>query len=75
MIFDLRYVHDNRPVAEGERSITYEAGRLYVRTGVKGFDPVLGEITYRLREVYDAARGTPTKAPISGVATMIAEAP
>ena len=55
---DLRYVHDRRAVAEGERAVLYQDGKLYVRTGVLGSDvadPDLKTITYRLREVYDAA--------------------
>lgn len=53
---DLRYVHDNQPIAEGERAVLYKGGKLYVRTGFLGedlTDPKNLTMKYRLREVYD----------------------
>ena len=54
-MIDLRYFYNDQPVAEGERAIVYQDGRLYVRTGTKAIDPALGEISYRMREVYVAS--------------------
>lgn len=58
-MIDLRYIYNDQPVAEGERAVIYQAGRLYVRTGVKSIDPATGEITYRMREVYVAVNQPP----------------
>lgn len=72
-MMDLRYVYNGQPVAEGERAMIYQGGRLYVRTGVKGFDPVTGEITYRLREVYVAA--SQNQPPTGGNVSLTFEVP
>ena len=75
MMMDLRYLYNGQPIAEGERAMIYQGGQLHVRTGVKGFDPVTGEIIYRTREVYDAAKPIPTQPPVPGVAVLHAEQP
>lgn len=54
-MIDLRYVYNDQPVAEGERAFVYQGGRLFVRTGVLSITDQ--DITYRLREVYDADAG------------------
>lgn len=59
---DLRYVFSKQPVAEGERVVLYQGGKLYVRTSLKAAsvdDPAAQSVTYTLREVYDAATVTP----------------
>lgn len=63
---DLRYVHNGQAVAEGERAVLYQGGKLYVRTGLLGSDvadPDLKTVTYRLREVHDAAAAQPVNHP------------
>jgi hypothetical protein len=56
MLFDLRYVYNGQPLGHGERSFVFmENGGLFVRTGVKS--NTTDQITYTLREVYDASRG------------------
>lgn len=72
-MIDLRYFYNDQPVAEGERAIVYQGGRLYVRTGVKSIDPVTGEITYRMREVY--AAGSQNQPPAGGNVTLQFEVP
>lgn len=72
-MIDLRYSYNDQPVAEGERAMIYQGGRLYVRTGVKGNTP--DEITYRLREVYSAAQIPTSQPPVPGVAVLHAEQP
>lgn len=76
---DLRYVHNDQPVAEGERAVFYEAGKLCVRTSLLSSsltDPAMMTATYRLREVYDAAAvvtppaNTPPVARDSSTATV-----
>jgi hypothetical protein len=55
---DLRYIHDDQPVAQGERVILYKGNKLYVRTGFLGedlTDPNMMTMKYRLREIYDKA--------------------
>jgi hypothetical protein len=74
-MMDLRYVYNGQPVAEGERAMIYQGGRLYVRTGVKGFDPVTGEIIYRTREVYDAAKPIQNIPPAGGNVSLTFEVP
>lgn len=69
-MMDLRYVYNDQPVAEGGREIQLVGGRLFVRTGIKSVDLVAGEITYRLREVYDANKNRP---PAGGNLTLEAE--
>lgn len=68
MKFDLRYSYSDKPVAHGERIFVFtEDGRLFVRTGVKS--NTTDQITYTLREVYDANRavaGEPTNTPPVG---------
>jgi len=71
-MIDLRYSYNDQPVAEGERAMIYQGGRLYVRTGLKG--NTADEITYRLREVYVAAASV-TLPPVAGVAVLHAEVP
>lgn len=71
---DIRYVYNDQPIAEGERAMIYQDGKLHVRTGVKGFDPVTGEIVYRTREVYDAAQ-TVNQPPVGGNVTLQFEVP
>lgn len=64
-----KYKHDNRPVAEGERSVLLENGVFYIRTGVLSTsltDPDLLTITYRLREIYDDAVVVPVNTPPQG---------
>ncbi len=72
-MIDLRYFYNDQPVAEGERAIVYQDGRLYVRTGTKAIDPVTGEIIYRLREVY--AAGSQNQPPAGGNVTLQFEVP
>lgn len=53
---DLRYVHNDQAIAEGERAVLYQNGVLYVRTSFLNAsvaDPDMKTVTYRLREVYD----------------------
>lgn len=62
---DLRYVYNDKPIAEGERVFFYEGGKLFVRTGLVG--TTADDATYRKREVYDAASAAPTNtAPVAG---------
>ncbi len=59
---DLRYVHNDQPVAEGERAVFYEGGKLCIRTSLLSSsltDPAMMTVTYRLREVYDKAAVQP----------------
>jgi len=67
---DLRYTHNRQTVAEGERAMVLLNGRLYVRTAMLGTDlsnPDMLTITYRLREVFDAATPSPENhAPVAG---------
>ena len=63
---DLRYVHNDQPVAEGERAVFYEVGKLCVRTSLLSSsltDPAMMTATYRLREVYDKAAAQPVNHP------------
>lgn len=63
---DLRYVHNDQPVAEGERAVLYQGDTLYVRTSFLSAsvtDPDLKSVTYRLREVYDKAAAQPVNHP------------
>lgn len=63
---DLRYVHNDQPVAEGERAVFYEGGKLCVRTSLLSSsltDPAMMTVTYRLREVYDKAAVQPVNHP------------
>ena len=68
-MIQLFYVHDGRPVAEGERVVVYQAGRLFVRTGTKPLDPTTGQISYTLREV----KVVVNTAPVGGNLTMEVE--
>lgn len=59
----LLYVHNGQPVAEGERTMFLEGGRMFVRTGLVGTDmadPANMTVTYRLREVYQAGAPIPS---------------
>lgn len=58
------YVHNNQPVAEGERDYVLDQGRTFVKTGtleVSLTDPSLMYIKYRLRETKEVSS---TPAPI-----------
>ena len=48
-----RYIYNDSLLAEGERTVVLQNGKLYVRTGVLGTTD--DQINYRLREVYDDA--------------------
>lgn len=73
---DLRYTHNRQTVAEGERAMVLLNGRLYVRTAMLGTDlsnPDMLTVTYRLREVFDAATPAPEPVnhpPVAGTGTL-----
>lgn len=48
-----RYIYNDSLLAEGERTVVLQNGKLYVRTGV--LVTTDDQINYRLREVYDDA--------------------
>ncbi len=68
----LKYVYNGQPVADGERVVFTDHGKMFVRTGLLGTDLVAGTITYRLREVIDASTGS---APVGGNFTATFKVP
>lgn len=66
-----RYRYNGQPVADGERTVLLDTGKVYVRTGLLGTaltDPANQTVTYRLREIYDDAVAPPpmNNPPIAG---------
>ena len=72
-MIDLRYVYNDQPIAEGERAMIYQGGRLYVRTGLKS--NTADEITYRLREVYVVVAAPVNIPPEGGNVSLTFEVP
>jgi len=48
-----RYVYNNQLIAEGDRDVFFEGGKLFIKTGIIPLSFNGEQVSYRVREIYD----------------------